>query len=337
METVLVEAWLDGTESVPVIDEASVSVVRQHVREVAAGSLPLEALEALVTAASELAHNQRRHATGGRVAARRLVRGGVAGVEVIAADSGLGLADPTGALRGKLEPKESLGVGVQAARRLSHEIDFDVRGREGTCIRARVFAEPIARRREIGIIGRPIEGERASGDHAAFMRRDDRLWVTVVDGLGHGEPAREASDRAISTFLSSRTDSPQAVVEDCHRLLAGTRGAVMAVVCIDEATDDLEACLVGNVEAGVFGAGVARRFAGGSFVLGARQPLRKLHADRATLDRREAVVLFSDGIVRRHRIEDEPALLHEHPIVIAQFILEQFAREHDDAIVLVAR
>ena len=36
-------------------------------------------------------------------------------------------------------------------------------------------------------------------------------------------------------------------------------------------------------------------------------------------------------------LEDEPALLREHPIVIAQYLVETFGRETDDALVLVAR
>jgi hypothetical protein len=36
-------------------------------------------------------------------------------------------------------------------------------------------------------------------------------------------------------------------------------------------------------------------------------------------------------------LEDEPDLLREHPIAIAQYVLCHFARESDDALVLVAR
>src|SRR6185503_17311143 len=103
-------------------------------------------VESLAAAASELAHNQLAHAMRGHIALRAVDRAGVPGLEVIAADAGPGIADPARALRGEPRRAGSLGVGLSAAQRLSHEMDLDVRGGEGTCVRLRRFAAPVARR-----------------------------------------------------------------------------------------------------------------------------------------------------------------------------------------------
>jgi hypothetical protein len=49
------------------------------------------------------------------------------------------------------------------------------------------------------------------------------------------------------------------------------------------------------------------------------------------------VMLFSDGLSTRLSLSEEPELLREHPILIAQKLMDAFARDNDDALILVAR
>jgi hypothetical protein len=49
------------------------------------------------------------------------------------------------------------------------------------------------------------------------------------------------------------------------------------------------------------------------------------------------LVMFTDGIGSRASIETDLSLLREPPIVIAHQLVERFAREDDDVLVLVAR
>ena len=171
MGALLIHDWLADALSQAVVDEASVSQLREEVRRVAAGRLDATTTEQLVTAASELGMNQLVHAGGGRVAVLPIERAGVVGVEVIAADAGPGIATPSAALRGEVGPHtKGLGAGLSAVLRLCQEVDFDVRQGEGTCVWARSYASALPRS-EVAILGRPHPHERVSGDHAAFARR----------------------------------------------------------------------------------------------------------------------------------------------------------------------
>jgi hypothetical protein len=49
------------------------------------------------------------------------------------------------------------------------------------------------------------------------------------------------------------------------------------------------------------------------------------------------LVLFTDGIESRASIEEDLALLREHPITIAHQLALRFARDSDDVLVLVAK
>ncbi len=313
------------------------SAARERVRaEGARVGLPPTQIARLVNVASELAHNQLAHARGGHIAVRSVLRGGVRGLEVIAADHGEGISDPARALEGRPSRPGSLGVGLAAVCELADEVDFDVRFGEGSCVFARVFEHAPTRGLQVGILGRPCDGERVSGDDAVVVREGDRLLVGVADGLGHGPLAREASAAAAQVVREAAGAALDAVLGSSHRALAHTRGAVMAVCAIEESSRDLAIASVGNVSAHVYGCGPARRFDGSSFVLGdpGRAP-RRIPTERRRLERAEILVLFTDGVSSRANLEGDRDLLRQHPIRIAQHVLERFGGSHDDALVLV--
>jgi anti-sigma regulatory factor (Ser/Thr protein kinase) len=345
MDTLLVAHWLSGLAATSILDEASVALARRDVRALATqvGMAP-SASGSLVNIVSELAHNQLAHARDGHIAMRAVERDGVSGVEIIAADGGGGIEDPSTALAGAArsmgradEAKRSLGIGLAAVLELADETDFDVRVGEGTCVRARKFGTSVRRRREVGIYGRPIPGEPVSGDHAGFVRADENLLVALVDGLGHGPDARKAADIAIAQLCARPTAALDAMLDDCHLALHKSRGAVGGVARVHEEHTELEAAGVGNVTLQVVDIQGARRVMGSSRVLGAPGPWRSPKRELLPIGSREVLILFSDGLSSRVDMSQHAELLREHPIVIASQLVQRFARNTDDVLVLVAR
>jgi anti-sigma regulatory factor (Ser/Thr protein kinase) len=342
MEPLLIDEWLGQGDRISMLDEASVALVRERVREIgAAQRLPDARAAALVSAASELGHNQLRHARAGEVVVRAIERDGVAGVEVVAADLGDGLLDPSAALKGEprvptsAQDRPSLGVGLPAALELADETDFDVRVGSGTCVWARKFAGEFRRRRQVGIYGRPCPGELISGDHAAFVRSETDLLVALADGLGHGPAAWDAAAPGLSAVRAVSDQALDRILEHAHAALAGTRGAVMALARLPEPGEAVQTASVGNVSVQVYGTQKSWGNAGTSFVLGTPGQMRKpIQVDHA-IEPRDVLVLFSDGVTIR--VDLEPDLLFEHPVVIAHQLVQRFGRNNDDALVLVAR
>ncbi len=112
----------------------------------------------------------------------------------------------------------------------------------------------------------------------------------------------------------------------------------MTVVRVVEEAGALELAAVGNVGAHVYGVRTAQRFGGASFVLGSPQAkLQKLRPESAPIGPRESLVVFTDGIRSQIALEEELVLQRERPVVMAQRIVERFARDSDDVLVLVAR
>lgn len=328
------ETWLAGAAGIPVLDEASVSTVRERVREEGArAGLGEVGTAALVSAASELGHNQLRHARDGVVVVRSTQRGGEVGVEVVAADAGEGIHDVARALEGRRSTGQSLGSGLAAVLELADEVDIDVRLGEGTCVWARKFARGAPRRPRVGVFGRSFPGERRSGDDAAFVRTPGDLLAGVIDGLGHGDAAREASVRAARALLEMSDAAPDVLLAQCDRRLARTRGAVMAAARLDTA-GGMTVAGVGNVSAHAYGADPSWRFGGSAFVLGSPGGAHRITLEKHQLRAREVLLLFTDGIRSRLDLTGELDLLREHPAIVAQRVVERFGRDDDDALVM---
>lgn len=334
----MIDAWSLGDDALPTLDEASVSVARERVREEGARlGLPPNIIASLAIVISELAHNQLMHARGGLIAIHGVERDGVPGLEIVAADRGDGIVDPSRAIGDYKSTAGGLGVGLGGVRRLTDEVDFDIRLGEGLCVWARKFGEPVRRRREVGTLGLRIRGERCSGDHAAFMRLKDALILAVADGLGHGQLAREASLSAIRCA----TERPERAIDEMlvlsHAALQRTRGAVMSVTRIEEPSGEVALAAVGNVSTNVCGPGVFERHIGSSAALGMPGQPPRIRVERAHLRTWDTLVQFTDGLSGRASLDGEASLLREHPIVIAQHLLERFGSDQDDVLVQVAR
>ena len=335
-------------DPIDVRDEASVSVARERARALgAAAGLDREAIESLAIVVSELGVNQLRHARLGELALGPTSRGGVPGVEVVALDSGFGIADPTAALRGARERPAgaSLGAGLAGVLRLADEVDVAVRWGAGTCVWARKFARVPPRRSEVAIVSRPCEGEAVCGDEATFTRIGDVVVVGGADGLGHGHAAREASLRATAVLraevdraLAERA-APDALLREIDVALRGTRGAVMAVARIDPDRRTIEQASLGNVSAQLVRPSGSHRFGSLAGVLGTRRPgpMPALPLEATPTAPGDALVLFTDGLSTRATLADDHDLARQHPLVIAHQMILRFGRRNDDALVLVAR
>jgi anti-sigma regulatory factor (Ser/Thr protein kinase) len=338
MESALTSRWLRGLSPVSIVDEASVSEAREQVRQAGARiGLPEVVVASLVTAASELAHNQLAHAKWGKLAVRPLQRDGTPGIELVASDAGPGIAHPTSALAGGRSTGSGLGIGLAGVKSLCDELDFDVRLSEGTCVWARKFAAPLPRRRQVAVLSRPLGGERVSGDDAMFVRAPDGgLTLAAADGLGHGPEARVPATAAIESAMSMPGAAPEDQLARAHAALKGTRGAVMAVATVG-ASGQLVLAAAGNVTGHVVGRGSSRRFGGSSWVLGQTGRVPSPTREEGVVAAAEAVILFSDGLSSKLGFEAIDDLLREPPLVIAHALLERYQRVHDDALIVVAR
>lgn len=120
---------------IPVATDQDVVRVRQLVRTVAVDAkLSLVDQTKLVTAASELARNTLVYGGGGSVEVSRVRNEIRAGIRIVFADQGPGIADLDLALTDGYTTGGGLGLGLSGARRLVDDFAIDTAPGEGTTI-----------------------------------------------------------------------------------------------------------------------------------------------------------------------------------------------------------
>jgi negative regulator of sigma-B (phosphoserine phosphatase) len=187
--------------------------------------------------------------------------------------------------------------------------------------------------------GRPLPGEHVSGDQPiAIGIGDGAALFGVIDGLGHGPAAATAAQRAADALMRAHTERLEVLVQLCHRLLNGTRGAAMTLARVDFAAGTLTWTGVGNVAANLVAKDVtgvhirsSARLAAG--IVGYRMPEIK-PAQVVPIRAGDLIVIATDGITEDHADYIDFA---GSAAVIAEEILGKHAKETDDALVLTAR
>jgi len=185
---------------------------------------------------------------------------------------------------------------------------------------------------EWSVLARPAPGETSCGDGHLVRSGEDRVLAAVVDGLGHGPQAAAAAQAAVRTLEASASWEPQALLEELHRDLAGTRGAAVSVAGL-EASGQLTWAGVGNVEAVAVGPdGRTRRLQTGNGIVGQR--MGSVRPQRLTVEVGTTLLMVTDG-VGPDFLDGCPLLL---PVArLPAHILQAEAPSGDDALVLALR
>jgi serine/threonine protein phosphatase PrpC len=153
--------------------------------------------------------------------------------------------------------------------------------------------------------------------------------VALADGLGHGPMAHEASEAFCDYVRRSMEIGLEQLVRRASDAIARTRGAAAAVVRIDEEAGTLAFAGVGNIELQAISKVPIRPVSTPGIV---GRPLRKVVVYRYEIGPGDLLALYSDGISSRFDLKKFKRL---EPQQIADGILAQHGKHHDDATVLV--
>jgi anti-sigma regulatory factor (Ser/Thr protein kinase) len=339
-------------------DEAQVGTARRGVHRFAARlGFSDDRLSELDIVVQEIGTNAARYATGGGTIHFTQTLGAEPGLELFYWDKGPGIRDLDRAVRDGVSTGGGLGAGLGAIKRLMHEFDAYSatpaptgrlssaaarrRTTHGTALLCRKWVEaarlslhPAATARRIGVWSRPHPHETANGDAYFVRRRGPQMLLAVIDGLGHGPGAQDASGAAREVLAAWQGEPLEDVFPRAHERLRPTRGAVMGACVVDTTRGAFYYAGVGNVEARVFGTPQPARPISTNGTLGARLGNVKVWsypwAEGAT------VVLTSDGVSASWDIADYPGLLVKSPQLMAGVLLRDYGRDSDDATVHVA-
>ena len=295
-------------------------------------AFPQQATQTVATAVSELARNILKYAGTGEILIDEVGTEKQVGIQITARDKGPGIADVEAAMRDHFSSSGTLGLGLPGVKRMMDEFEIDSAPGRGTRVVVRKWREPRrppvqtvireAANRELqkkrfgeGRTGklsndagkvlaevdcaffvRPCQGERVSGDTAVIERREDTVFLAIIDGLGHGKSAHQVARQAESFLRVSWSADVVATLLGLHEDLKQTEGAAAGLCVVELASGSLHYTGVGNTVIRTFGAREARLHStAGTLGHQVRTP------QKCDLRLREGdvLVLYSDGVKER--------------------------------------
>jgi anti-sigma regulatory factor (Ser/Thr protein kinase) len=331
--------------SLPVADVSQVGQVRRAAVQLAE-HLGFDSVAAgrVALIATELGNNLVRHATDGRLLLGVVeIYGGEMLIELLSLDSGPGLADLEECLQDGYSTGGTSGTGLGAVRRLASEFDAFSQMPSGTVILARVSAKEAqtttrggaAAEFEIGAVALPAPGEIVCGDAWSVIRQGRRLALLVADGLGHGPIAHEAAMAALDEFAIDTFRGPSEVLGRVHEQLRSTRGAAVAMAVVDRDEDEVVFSGAGNISGRLISGVTDRSLISQHGTAGIA--IRGLRDTRYPWTDHALLVMHSDGLATRWRLDGAQGLLQRHPSLIAAWLIRDHGRGSDDVTVVVLR
>jgi len=181
---------------------------------------------------------------------------------------------------------------------------------------------------------KPLAGETGCGDAGIIMEFDSKVFIGIVDVLGHGENADEVAVICMDFLKKNCRQDLMGMMKGVHQQIKGSRGAVVGLCLFVLKTGELTFVGVGNIAARKFGSSNVRLIPKPGIV---GYSMRRLREEKMILDDGDVLVLHTDGVKEHFDLEDYPELLVDDVETIVNHIINQFGKAEDDACCIALR
>ena len=288
----------------------------------------------IATAVSELATNIVRYATRGEVSIAVMNGGARNGIQMVATDDGPGIDDPDRAMQDHYSTGGGLGLGLPGVRRLVDELTIDSRSGAGTTVTATKWLQHPRHELEPSVAIRPLFSDAECGDTAVVTRFGNKLFMGLVDVLGHGKEACAVAETC-KAFLEEQCQDPLvSLMQHLHQHIKGSRGAVAGLCLVEADSGTLEFVGIGNITARTLGKQPAR-LVSRSGVVGDVMPTPR--EESLALSDGDIVLMYTDGVQSHFEIEDWPQMRTSRVATMAHDIINLFGKDEDDAACIALR
>ena len=292
--------------------------------------------------ATELANNLLRHAQRGHIFLQTVNTSQGKAIELLSIDTGPGIANLALSLQDGYSTAGTPGNGLGAIKRLSTHFDIYSLPERGTVVYSQIGGDrSIANLEEsfqVGSVSLAMAGEIACGDswNSSFAAAPSTNFRLIVsDGLGHGPLAAEAATGANQVFDSDSSMDPELLLQKIHQRLNGTRGAAVAVACLNEQNQRISYAGVGNISGTIISSRARQGLVSHNGIVGVK--LQKVQRFEYPYENNGLLIMHSDGLKTRWSFDEYPGLQLRHPALIAGVLYRDFCRGSDDVTVVVVR
>ena len=184
------------------------------------------------------------------------------------------------------------------------------------------------------LLKRPLNGGQFCGDTGTIKEFDDKVFIGIIDVLGHGERAHKIA-RICEAFLEK--NYKQDLIKTMKGLdtrIRGTQGAVGALCLLELKTGVLKYVGVGDTTGMVFGPNRTTLMSK-TGIIGYTMP--SLREDIKEMSDDETLILHTDGVKSFFELQDHLNMQNDSAEEIASRLMEHHGRENDDALCIVLK
>jgi serine/threonine protein phosphatase PrpC len=190
---------------------------------------------------------------------------------------------------------------------------------------------------DIGVIHRPKKGELVSGDDYLIQRLPDKLFLIVIDGLGHGPKAHEAATTIKSVFqeqIAKGNLNLMLMFDLAHKRAASTRGGVVAAALMDAARKRISFLGVGNISIKLVGNNGNDSPISTDGIVGYTMERKKFH--ELPYEKGQVLIMHSDGVSERYGSSLIKENIDLSMQALAQKVVEGYGRNERDDVTFLA-
>ena len=293
---------------------------------------------------SEVCSNLIKHAGSGELLYRIVDIGNNSIFEIISIDKGEGMDDTVKMMKDGMSTTKTLGQGLGAIERLSDRSQLYSIPKWGTILYSKVTAKAVDDKTiakpefdaDIRALCVNKPRETVCGDGYRIKRTPSEIMIFFGDGLGHGEHAKEAIDRAGDFFLQTDEIDPVEIIRSMHENVRRTRGLVATIAVCDRKTQEWKMCGVGNIGARVYSGISYKNYMSYNGTVGLNIPTT-MNPSVFPVEKNQHLIMCSDGIQTRWDLSRYPSIFKYDGTILASAIYKDYTRGSDDSSILVVK
>lgn len=289
---------------------------------------------------TEFGTNLIKHCLGGELLVRVIKVNDLYGLEIISIDNGPGIKDISLAMKDGFTTAGTLGGGLGAIKRLSKSFDIYTQVGKGSIFLSRIYNDDFLREinkhsLEFSAISIPKDGEDINGDGYEIKLLNNGGAILLVDGLGHGINAFEASSEAIKIFENHFTEKPLNLMERINKALFHTRGCAGVIALISTTDNTINFVGIGNISAFIIDDYTRKTMVSQNGIIG--ENIYRIREYIYNFNDNSVFIFHSDGISANWNLKDYPGIEYRDPSILAGILYRDFARGNDDLTVIVGK
>lgn len=267
---------------------------------------------------------------------------GIAGIEILTLDKGPGINSVSQAMEDGFSTSGTAGEGLGAIQRQSDFFELYSQAGHGTVALARMFVNS-----EKGLAAQPFNfaalavaspNETLCGDGYIIEYKPEAQTfnILVVDGLGHGPGAYEASMAAIEAYIQLPKESPSQVLKEIHQQIKKTRGAVGMALKFNFKEEVLSYCGVGNIAGKTISYNNIKNLYSFNGIVGHVMSGR-IHDQEIPWHKGNLLLIHSDGLNSRWNT-NQYERIHKYDLsILAACLYRDHKRGNDDTTIIISK